>query len=154
MQRLQRNAWRGLLTIAVLIGLVGVWPLLVGIAEDPSVPLGLTGRSLSELAAESPDGFRLADFITRGSGLGLIVNGALLAAIAVSAFRLRQRWAWWAMWALPVWCLTVVGLVLANGVSPGQAPPWPLFSGSVFGVLSAALLLASAPRFFARNAAV
>ncbi len=56
MPRLQRNAWRGLLTIAVLIGVVGVWPLLVGIAEDPSVPLGLTGRSLSELAAESPDG--------------------------------------------------------------------------------------------------
>ncbi len=77
MPRLQRNAWRELLTIAVLIGVVGVWPLLVGIAEDPSVPLGLTELSLSELAAESPDGFRLADFIARGSGLGLIVNGAL-----------------------------------------------------------------------------
>lgn len=61
MQRLQRNAWRGLLTIAVLIGLVGLWALFVGIAEDPSVPLGVTGRTLSELAAESPDGYRFAD---------------------------------------------------------------------------------------------
>jgi len=36
MQRLQRNAWLGLLAMAVLIALVGLWALFVGIAEDPS----------------------------------------------------------------------------------------------------------------------
>ncbi len=153
MQRLQRNAWRGLLAIAVLIGLVGLWALFVGIAEDPSVPLGVTGRTLSELAAESPDGYRFADIEVRAGGMGLVVIGTLLATIVVFAFRQLRQWAWWAMWVLPIWAASTSALILVVGVAPGQAPPWPMISGSIFAVFATALLLVSAPRFFGHQAA-
>ncbi|MEO8571972.1 MAG: hypothetical protein ABI553_09780 [Chloroflexota bacterium] len=153
MQRLQRNAWLGLLVMSMLIGLVGLWALFVRITEDASVPLGLTGRSLSELATESPDGYRFADFGVRAGGLGPVVNGTLLATIVVFAFRQHRRWAWWAMWVLPIWGASAFVLILAIGVSPGQAPPWPMISGSIVAVFSAALLLFSAPRFIGRRAA-
>jgi hypothetical protein len=153
MQRLQCNAWRGLLTIAVLIGLVGLWALFVGIAEDPSVPLGVTGRTLSELATESPDGYRFADIEVRAGGMGLVVIGSLLSTVVVFAFRQVRQWAWWAMWVLPIWAASTVVLILIVGVAAGQAPPWPMISGSIFAVFSTALLLVSAPQFFGRQTA-
>jgi hypothetical protein len=150
-QGLQRNAWKGLLVLALLIGLVGLWALVVGIAEDESVPLGLTGRTLDQLAAESPDGYRFADFGVRAGGMGLVLIGAVLASVAMFAFRPRQKWAWWAMWALPIWATSTVGLILIIGVAPGQPPPWPMISGVVVGLLSAGLLLVTGPRFFGRR---
>ncbi len=137
--------------MSVLIGLVGLWALLVGIAEDPSVPLGLTGLTLSELEAESLNGYRFADFGVRVGGMGLVVNGTLLAAIAAFALRQGRRWAWWAMWVMPTWGAATVVLILAIGVAPGQAPPWPMISGAFVAALSAALLLVSAPMFLGRQ---
>jgi hypothetical protein len=151
MRGLQRNAWRGLFVIAVLIGLVGLWALVVGVAEDQSVPLGLTGRNLAELATESPDGYRFADFEVRAGGMGLVVIGAILAGVAAFAFRPGEKWAWWAMWALPIWAASTVVLILVIGVTPGQAPPWPMISGTIVGALSVALLLVCAPGFFGRH---
>ena len=66
---LQRNAWRGLLVLVVLIGLVGMWALLVGITEDPSVPLGLTGQTAAQIQSEGEGGYRLADYGVRVGGL-------------------------------------------------------------------------------------
>jgi hypothetical protein len=46
---------------------------------------------------------------------------------------------------------SVFVLILAVGVAPGQAPPNPMLSGPIIAVLSAAILLVSAPRFFGRQ---
>ena len=43
---------------------------------------------------------------------------------------------------------SVFVLIMAVGVAPGQAPPNPMISGPIIAVLSAAILLISAPRFF------
>jgi len=151
MERLQRNAWRGLLAPSVLIGLVELWALFDGIAEDPSVPLGLTVLTASQLASESPNGSRFADFSVRAGGLGLVVTGTLLATIAMFAFRQHQRWAWWVMWVLPIWRISAFVLLLAVGVSPGQAPPTPMITGPIVVVVSATLLLVSASGFLGRH---
>lgn len=149
-QRLQRNAWLGLLVLGVLIGIVGLWALFIGITEDASVPLGLTGRSLADLAAESPDGYRFADFEVRAGGMGLALIGGVLASIAVFAFRSGHSWAWWLMWTMPIWAGANVSLIVIVGIAPGQPPPWPLISGAIVGAISAALLFVTAPRFFER----
>lgn len=151
MRGLQRNAWKGLLVLTLLIGLVGLWALIVGIAEDQSVPLGLTGRSLADLAAESPDGYRFADFGVRAGGMGLVLIGSVLASVVMFAFRPGQKWAWWVVWAMPIWAASTVGLILIIGIAPGQAPPWPMISGIVVGLLSTGLLLVTAPRFLGRR---
>ncbi|HVQ23474.1 MAG TPA: hypothetical protein VMT36_09385 [Candidatus Saccharimonadia bacterium] len=147
MSWLQRNAWRALLVLVVLIGLVGMWALLVGITEDPSVPLGLTGLTAAQIQTQGEGGYRLADYGVRVGGLCLVVIATLLSAIVVFAFREHRRWAWWAMWVLPIWGAATMLLILALGVAPGQAPPTPLISGLVVVVLSTALLAVSAPLF-------
>jgi hypothetical protein len=147
MQQLRRNAWLGLLAMSLLIGLAGLWALLVGINEDQSVPIGLTGLTVSQLQAQSPEGYRFSDFGVRAGGMGLVVVAALLASIVVFAFRQQQRWAWWALWALPVWGISTVVLILVIGVVPGQAPPWPLISGTIVAVVAALLLVVSARQF-------
>ena len=144
---LQRSAWWLLLTMTVLVAVIGLNPVISGINEDASVPLGITGLSASELQVESAQGYRLIDFGVRSGGLDLIMIGALLSTVLVFGFRHNRRWAWWAMWSLPIWAASVFALNLAFGVAPGQAPPSPMISGPIVAVLAAALLLVSAPRF-------
>jgi hypothetical protein len=143
---LQRHAWWLLLTMTVLLAVIGLSPVILGIKEDASVPLGITGMTASQLEASSPEGYRLLDFEVRSGGVALIVIGTLLSAVVLGPFRQGRPWAWWVMWVLPVWAASVFVLILAIGVAPGQAPPTPMISGPIFAVLSAALLLVSAPR--------
>lgn len=147
---LQRNAWWLLLTMTVLVAVIGLNPVINGINEDPSVPLGITGLSASGLQAESAQGYRLIDIGVRNGGLDLILIGALFSVVLLFGFRQSRRWAWWAMWSLPIWATSVFALNLAFGVAPGQAPPTPMISGPIFAVLAAAILLVSAPRFVGR----
>ena len=150
---LQRRAWWLLLAITVLVAVIGVWPVIAGIKEDASVPLGIAGMTASQLEAVSPEGYRLLDFFARSGGVTLIVIGTLLSLVVLNGFRQARRWAWWAMWALPVWGASTFVLILAIGVAPGQAPPWPMISGAIFAAFSAALLAVSAPLFFGRKLA-
>ena len=84
---------------------------------------------------------------SESAACSLIVIATLLSTIVVFAFREHRRWAWWAMWVLPIWGAATMLLILALGVAPGQAPPTPLISGLVVVVLSTVLLAVSAPLF-------
>lgn len=149
---LRRHSWWGLLALAVLILFFGIGDMIIGYEWDPGIPLGLTGMTPAQLASESPQAYRLLDFGLRSGGPGLIVIGTLLTVILLVPFRRRERWAWWAMWVLPASAMSVLFLYLAFGVVPGQAPPPPMISGPLFAVISAAILLVSAPRFFGGQA--
>jgi hypothetical protein len=148
---IQRHAWRLLLIITVLIAFIGVWPVLLGLKEDASVPLGIAGITATELEATSAAAYRLSDFQARTSGLDLIAMGILLSVVVLRGFRQNRPWAWWTMWTLPGWAAAVSVLILAVGVAPGQAPPNPMISGPIIAVLSAAILLVSVPRFFGQE---
>ena len=148
---LQRHAWQFLLAMTVLMAVIGVNPVVNGINEDPSVPLGFAGMTAAELEADNARSFRLIDIQSRFTGLDLIVMGTLLSAVLVGAFRQNARWAWWAMWLLPLWATSVVVMILVTGLMPGQPLPSPLISGPVIALLSSALLLVGAPRFFGRQ---
>jgi len=139
------------MTISVLIALIGIWPVMLGIREDPSVPLGISGMTAADIEASSPQAYRLADFQARSSGIDLIVIGTLLSVVALTAYRREQSWAWWLMWILPVWAVSVAVLTLATGVAPGQAPPTPMISGPIIAVLTASILVISAPRMIRRQ---
>src|SRR5438874_6759931 len=103
MHWLQRHSWWLLLTITALVAVIGFSPVISGIKEDASVPLGIAGMSASELEAASPQGYRLLDFQARSSGMALIVIGTLLSAVMLAGFRRNRPWAWWVMWVLPAW---------------------------------------------------
>jgi hypothetical protein len=150
MEWLRRHAWQPLLGMTTLIAIIGLNPVAQGIHEDPSVPLAFTGRTADQLQSDSPETFRLIDVQARFSGLDLIVIGLLLSAILVTGFRRNERWAWWAMWLLPLWGAAVTATIVRTGLADGQAPPTPMFTGPAIGAVSTALLLLSAPRFFER----
>jgi hypothetical protein len=153
MSWLQRHAWRILLAITGLIAVSGINPVIAGIAEDESVPLGLAGMTSAQLKAGDAHTFRLIDLQARGGGVALLALGILLSAVVVAGFRHERRWAWWGMWVLPAWGATVSGLIILEGMEPDQPRPWPVFSGLVIAALSSVLLLVTAPRFFGRNQA-
>jgi hypothetical protein len=148
---LQRRAWWLLMTISILIAVIGLWPVNLGIKEDASVPLGISGMTAMEIEASSPQAYRLVDFQARSSGIDLIVIGTLLSVVALVGYRREQPWAWWVMWILPVWAGAVFVLTLAVGVAPGEAPPTPMISGSIIAILTAAILVISAPRMVRRR---
>jgi hypothetical protein len=137
--------------MTALIAIIGLNPVAQGIHEDPTVPLAFTGRTADQLQSDNPETFRLIDVQARFSGLDLIVIGLLMSAIQVTGFRRNERWAWWAMWLLPLWGATVAATIVRTGVVEGQAGPTPLFTGPAIAAVSTALLLISAPRFFGRK---
>ena len=152
MDGLQRNAWWGLFATAVLVVGFGVGDVISGVANDAAVPLGIVGRTPAQLEADGPLAYRMYDLTLRGGGLSLVMVGALMAAILLFAFRRWQRWAWWTMWLLPAWAFAVAAGISLIGIAPGQEAPPPLVSGVILGILSAAILLVSAPRFFGDRA--
>jgi hypothetical protein len=147
---LRRHAWQPLLGMTALIAIIGLNPVAQGIHEDPTVPLAFTGRTADQLQSDNPESFRLMDVQARFSGLDLIVIGLLMSAVLLTGFRRNERWAWWAMWLLPLWGGAVAATILRTGLAEGQAPPTPTFTGPAIAAVSTALLLISAPRFFGR----
>jgi hypothetical protein len=150
MRWLERHAWWGLLAVTATLAIFGITDVLVGPAADRGIPLALTGMTLDELEADGAASYRLFDFFTRTNGFSLLIAGLLGSAILMFAFRRDQRWAWWTMWLLPAWALGVVVFYLVAGVQPDQPPAPPMVSGPIVAILSAAILLVTAPRFFRR----
>lgn len=134
--------------MSVVAVLFGITDIIVGAEADEGIPLGLIGLSSSELRAESEAGYRILDFFTRSQGVVLVMLGLLSTAILLFAYRRNQRWAWWSMWSLPAWSAGVLILYLVTGVDPTQPPPPPMLSAPLFLVLTTAIQLVGAPRFF------
>lgn len=148
MRWLERHAWWGLAFLTVVIVIFGVTDALVGPAADIAIPMSLTGLTLTELQAESPAAYRLFDFFTRVNGLNLVILGSLATAVLAFAYRRHRRWAWWTMWLLPAWSLSVSLSYVIAGLAPGQPPPPPMLSGLIFAVPATAIQLLSARPFF------
>lgn len=144
---LRAYAWWTLVLVAAIFVAFGIGDLLIGFTWDPGIPLALTGLTPGQIEAESAAAYRMLEFGTRSGGVNLIVIGLLFTVVLLIGFRSSQRWAWWSMWLMPAWLSAVAGLHLAFGIAPGQAPPPPLISGATLAVLTAAILLVSAPRF-------
>ena len=139
------------MAIAVLYIIFGVTDLIIGPNADVGIPVGLTGMTPAELEAEGPSAYRMFDFMTRTNGWSLVMIGWLTAALLWFGFRRNLPWTWWVMWFLPLWTVGIGVFYLVAGLAPAQAPPPPMISAPILGVISAAILLVSAPRFFRRS---
>ena len=105
MKRLQRVAW--ILVLIVDVGYIAWGAGAAASAEHllgpggkgilPAAYEGYSGGSWSELAGASP---LIAGYMTvlyRMYGVYNVLFGLMGSAIAVTAFRRGERWAWWAL---------------------------------------------------------
>jgi hypothetical protein len=152
MAGIRRRLWVVLAALSALFGLFGLGDLLIGISFNEGVAPSVTGLTLDEIAARSPDAYRLIDIDARGGGVTLAALGAALTAIVLFAYRDGRRWAWWALWILPAWALGVLVLYIVYGLAPGEPPPPSLISAPIIVAVTAAALLIDAPRFRAERA--
>jgi len=73
---------------------------LVGPGGKPILPAGYegySGKAWSELASSSPGIAGYMTVLFRTYGIHCVVFGVLGSAIAVTAFRRGETWAWWAL---------------------------------------------------------
>ncbi len=104
------KSWRRLAWILMLIADVGLlaWAAMAAIAPEHllgpnSAPIlkagyeGFTRNSWSELASTSPMTTEFMTLVFRMYGIYGIAFSLMAIAIAVTAFRRGDRWAWWAL---------------------------------------------------------
>ncbi len=146
----QRHAWKGLVAVSAITGLFGGTDIIGGASNlqngETVLMHSLTGMSWNELQAASPAAAHLIDWTFRANGAMLLILGGLEVAICLGALRQGQRWAWYALWAGPLWMSFTVISILTSITHPGYGTPVPVISGSILGVISAAVLALSYPR--------
>lgn len=127
-----RTAWRWLMAPVLIVVLFGIGDVALGNAADPAIVEGLTGVTFEEIEAVSPEAATVIDLQARGIGYLLIWMGTALAAVLLFGFRRWHRWAWFAMWVLPLWSITTsVNMFLVDRPDAAPIPP-PMVSGLVF----------------------
>ena len=105
--RLRRAGWILILIVDAGFvawgGMAAAWPdHLLGPGGMPIVPAGYEGfskGSWSELVSDSPMTARYIVVVFRMYGIFNVAFGIMGIAIAVTAFRRGERWAWWALLA-------------------------------------------------------
>ena len=147
-----RNAWKILLGVIILIGFFGIGDMFGGASDlqngEKVYMTGVTGMTWDKLKATSPTVARMIDTIFRTNGATLATVALLSMAICLTAFRKGERWAWYVLWALPLWMALTAFFIATVEKQPGAGTPIPVISGSVLFVISTAMLLLSSPRFF------
>lgn len=114
-----RISWILVLTIAVVSLLAGVYVWLTPIADQTE----LRGRMWAQFAASDPEVAALYALDVTLLGMSLAAFGMLAVVVAAIPYRLGERWAWYALWTIPL---------LAGGVAlrmfMDQYPAAPVYA--------------------------
>lgn len=105
MRRLHRVAWILILIVNVAYVLWGAgaagWPhRLLGPGGKAILPAGYegySGGSWAELASASPQSAGYMTVLFRLYGLYCVLFGFMSGAVAITAFRRGESWAWWTL---------------------------------------------------------
>lgn len=151
MHRLQRLAWIVLAITGLPFVLSGISALLFGLSASDT-PVGLpggpdavantTGVPWDEVIEGDETAITLLRGVSRVAGLAFLALGILVVTMASIPFRRGERWAWFALWVVPVFML---GLLLHERKGDFVAMP------AILLVLSLAALLLPSRTFFAER---
>jgi hypothetical protein len=142
---LARRAWVVWAGISVLLLLFGLDDLRQGGASyaggERVLFEGVAGTTWDALQASQPAVANMIDTLVRMSGIDLAILGLLSLTIALTGLRRRERWAWRAMWALPLWLVGQLAVLALADKVPGAGVPVPVMSGTFLLVVTVATLL-------------
>lgn len=145
---LQRYAWIVLLVVGAISLLIGLGDFIFAGNGDPALVASMTGTPWTELMVTNPRTANLVNLLSRILGAWLIGFSILAVGISVTGYRKGDRWAWYALWALPLTFVLIFAAFLTAGRVPGAPTPPALFSAPGLFVLSALGLLLPFRRFF------
>lgn len=145
---LQRYAWILLMVVSILSLLIGLGDFILAGNGDPALVESMTGTRWVAVKAANPPLANLVNLLTRILGAWLIGFSILSLAITVTAYRKGERWAWYALWALPLAFVLIFGAFLTAGRLPGSPTPPALFSAPGLFAMSALGLLLPIRQFF------
>lgn len=146
-RRRDRYSWILLLVVGLASLAIGVGDFVLGQAGDTEMVVAVTGMTWSELTASYPSAANLVDLLARVLGAWLTGFSLFAIAVSVTAYRRGERWAWFAMWSLPLaMTLVFVAFASTNRIA-GEALPPALLSAPTLAAVSAASLLVSSRRF-------
>lgn len=147
----ERHAWIILFAVGIIFALFGAGDIALGTAADPAIVEGLTGMTPEEIGEVDPAILHLVNQQTRAGGAAILVAGLLAAAVAATSYRRGERWAWYALWTLPLLNVLIFLLMYAGLDPASDVLPPPLLSAPVFLALCVAGLLLPVRRFFPRS---
>ncbi len=150
--RFERHGWKVLTGLSIIIGLFGISDMFGGASDlqagEAVLMQSVTGTSWNALKAASPGAANLIDMHWRQGGASLFTIAVLMIVICLRGYRRGERWAWLALWMLPIWtALTDISIWMAvRDWSIGT--PVPIISGSIVIVIAVVMLGLSAGVFF------
>jgi hypothetical protein len=98
----EKHAWMLFLLIGIAI-LAGAIPHSLGFNTDPVLVETISGITIDDLKVSNPMFFNLYNFYFIGGGLSDFGLAFFIIIISATAYRQRQRWAWYAFWFIPVY---------------------------------------------------
>jgi hypothetical protein len=124
----ERYAWIVFLIIGIMV-LTGAIPHALGINTDPTLVQTIGGKTIEELKILNPMFFNLYSFYFRGGGLSDLGFSFFLIVISATAFRQRQKWAWYAFWFIPAYFSSWIALTLTLPLESQSSliPPLTIF---------------------------
>jgi hypothetical protein len=140
------DAWVLLFLDGIVVGLTSIYWLFWGHFFDRGFYEATTGVSWANLIGFVPYLEQLTSTAVRLAGACGVMTSILVIAIAATAFRRRERWAWYAMWTLPLLATLHLGIVAGYAATTAVSISWEI---AVFGL--ALLAIASSYRDFFPN---
>ena len=118
-----KSSWIPVLTVAVLSVLSGAYVGLTSTADQTE----LQGRTWEEFARQDPEVASLYSMDLALLGMSIGAFAVLAAGIAAIPYRRGERWAWYALWVVPVLWGGAAARMLADRYA----------AGSVYAILAA-----------------
>jgi len=147
----EQSAWVLFLVIGILEILFGAGDMIAGIENDPAILISATGRTPAELKAQDPLIYNAMDQQQKVIGQTLLMTGALVSVVSLTAFRRGARWAWFTFWLIP-FSLAFVVVLSYNSRQPGESLAPPFYSGLLFTVLTIVWLALSYRKYLSSEA--
>jgi hypothetical protein len=128
-----RHAWIILLGVALLTGIFGVGDMIGGASDlqngETVLMHSIAGTSWNELKTASSAAANLIDWKFKSEGASLFTLALLTMAICLGGFRRGQRWAWYALCAIPLWLVLGAINILVTIRHPEYGTPVPYHLG-------------------------
>ena len=113
--RVSRVSWGLLTVVSTLVALSALWVALTPAGDQTE----LAGRTWEQFAQQDPEVASLYSMDLGILGMFGAGFGLLAAVVSLIPYRLGERWAWYALWLIPITIGVVAARMLIDQYSAG-----------------------------------